>query len=68
MRVIFFTALTQKNLSKKKSTLPLCGDNSISFNQIEIFVKDHNKVNSKIINIKDIKQLPTIIKKSNSRY
>ena len=59
----FFYGSNSKKLVKNKSTLPLCGDNSISFNQIEIFVKDHNKVNSKIINIKDIKQLPTIIKK-----
>ena len=43
MRVIFFMVQIQKNLVKKKITLPLCGDNSISFNQIEIFTKDIKK-------------------------
>ena len=56
-------APSQKKLVKKKSTLPLCGDNSISFNQIEIFIKDKKKINSKLIDIKNINKLPQIIKK-----
>ena len=51
----FFYGSTSKKLIKKKLTLPLCGDNSISFNQIEIFTRDKKKVNSKIIDIKNIK-------------
>ena len=39
----FFYGPNSKRLVKKKSTLPLCGDNSISFNQIEIYVKDKKK-------------------------
>ena len=59
----FFYGSLSKRLIKKKITLPLCGDNAISFNQIEIFTKDKKKVNSRIINIKDISKLSSIIKK-----
>ena len=59
----FFYGTYSKKLVKKKSTLPLCGDDSISFNQIEIFTKDKKKVKSKIINIKNINKLPHSIKK-----
>ena len=52
---------------KNKLTLPLCGDNSISFNQVEVFIKDKKKVNSRIINIKNINKLPTRIKKKVSQ-
>ena len=53
----FFYGSHSKKLVKNKSSLPLCGDSSISFNQIEIFIKDKKKVNSKIINIKNINKL-----------
>ena len=59
----FFYGSISKKLIKKKITLPLCGDNFISFNQVEIFTRDRKKVNSKIINIKDINKLPKKIKK-----
>ena len=59
----FFYGFTSKKLVKKKSTLPLCGDSSISFNQVEIFTKDKKKINSRIINIKDINNLSSNIKK-----
>ena len=59
----FFYGSSSKKLIKKKLSLPLCGDNAISFNQIEIFVKDKKKVSSKVINIKSINKLPSIIKK-----
>ena len=63
----FFYGSNSKKLVKNKSSLPLCGDNSISFNQIEIFTKDKKKVNSKIINIKNINKLPLNIKKKVSK-
>ena len=44
----FFYGSNSKKLIKKKLSLPLCGDNTLSFNQIEIFVKDEKKVSSKI--------------------
>ena len=59
----FFYGPNSRILVKKKSTLPLCGDSSISFNQIEIFTKDKKKVSSKVINIKKIHSLPLAIKK-----
>ena len=59
----FFYGSSSKKLVKNNSTLPLCGDNSISFNQIEIFIKDKKKVTSKIIDIKNINKMPQSIKK-----
>ncbi len=59
----FFYGSTSKNLIKKRKTLPLCGDSSISFNQIEIFTRYRKKVSSKIIDLKDIHKLPLVIKK-----
>ena len=57
----FFYGETSKNLIKKKLSLPLCGQTSISFNQIEIFTRYKKKVYSKIIDIKNVKKLPLII-------
>ena len=59
----FFYGSTSKKLIKKKLSLPLCGDDSISFNQIEIFTREKKKVNSKIIDIKKIRKLSPVIKK-----
>ena len=59
----FFYGSNSKKLIKKKLTLPLCGDNNISFNQIEIFIRDKKKIKSKIININNIGKLPLFIKK-----
>ena len=59
----FFYGSVSKKFNKKKITIPVCGDNSISFNQVEIFTRDKKKIKTKIINIKDVKKLPPIIKK-----
>ena len=59
----FFYGNNSKQLVKAKLTLPLCGDSSISFNQIEIFIRSKKKINSKIIYIKNIKNLPKDLKK-----
>ena len=59
----FFYGSNSKKLIKKKISLPLCGDSAISFNQIEIFIKNKKKVSSKIINIKSINKLPATLKK-----
>ena len=58
----FFYGSNSKKLIKKKLTLPLGGDNSISFNQIEIFIRQKNNIKSKIIKIKNIKKLPVVIR------
>ena len=39
----FFYGSTSKKLIKKKLSLPLCGDDSIYFNQIEIFTREKKK-------------------------
>ena len=59
----FFYGNISKNLIKKKLSLPLCGQTSISFDQIEIFSRNKKKVSSKIINIKNIRKLPSVIRK-----
>ncbi|MDC0943234.1 dihydropteroate synthase [Pelagibacteraceae bacterium] len=58
----FFYGSTSKQLIKKKLALPLCGNSLISFNQIEILIREKKKVKSKIIDIKNIKKLPIAIK------
>ncbi len=59
----FFYGSDSIRLIKKKITLPLCGENSISFNKIEIFIRDKKKVESKIIELKDVKKLSARIQK-----
>ena len=59
----FFYGSTSRHLVKKKLSLPICGDNSISFNQIEIFEKDKKKVKSKIIDLKNIKKISLIVRR-----
>ena len=59
----FFYGSNSKKLIKKKLTLPLCGNSSISFNQKEIYTREKKKISTKTINIKNIKKLPLIIKK-----
>ena len=63
----FFYGSNSRKLVKKKLTLPLCGDNSISFNQVEIFIRNKKKVDSKIISIKKLKKLPLIVRKKISK-
>ncbi len=61
----FFYGSESRKLVKLKLSLPLCGEISTSFNQIEIFIKEKNKIYSKIINIKNINKLPLALKKKN---
>ena len=63
----FFYGSNSKKLVKKKLTLPLCGDSSLSFNKIEIFIRNKKKINSKIIDIKEIKKLSSSVKKKISQ-
>ena len=59
----FFYGQNSKKLVENKKALPLCGNSSISFNQIEIFIRDKNKINSKIINVRDIKKTSPVLRK-----
>ncbi len=53
----YFGSKSKENIAKKLS-VPLNGNNLISFDEIEII----NRKNSKVINIKDIKKLPRNLK------
>jgi len=55
----FYYGLTSKKKVKKKITLPLNGNNLMSFDSIELITRK----STKIINIKKIKNLPIKIKK-----
>ena len=63
----FFYGSHSKKLVKKKLSLPLCGEKTVSFNQIEIFTRNKKKIKSKIVNIKNIKKLPLAIRDNVSR-
>ncbi len=55
----FYFGKLSKFKVKKKLSLPLHGNNLISFDTIEIISRN----NTKIINIKEISSLPRLIKK-----
>ena len=63
----FFYGSASRHLTKKGITLPLCGENLISFNKIEVFERERKKVKSRIIHLKDIKKLPLIKRKKSFR-
>ena len=62
----FFYGQDSRQLVKKKLTLPLCNDSTISFNQIELFSRNKKIVKTKIIDLKGIRKLPKKIKKKNN--
>ena len=55
----FYYGLKSKSLVKKKKTLPLNGNNEISFDKIEII----SRKSSKTINLNEIHKLPISLKK-----
>ena len=55
----FYFGSKSVQLVAKKKTLPLNGNNQISFDQIEIISRNSKK----LINIKDIKKLSIFLKK-----
>ena len=58
----FFYGEFSKKQVKTKNSLPLCGSNEVSFNQLEIFARNGRYVSSKIIKISELKNLPKKIK------
>ncbi len=59
----FFYGSNSKKLIKQKITLPLCGEKSVSFNQIEVFERHKKYVKSKVFDLKDLKTLPKTLRK-----
>ena len=59
----FYYGYFSKKLVKKKLSLPLCGNQNISFDKVEIFSRGKKKIISKIVNLNQIKFLPNLIKK-----
>ena len=59
----FYYGKNAKALIKKKLALPLCGNINQAFDKIEILSRKRNKVSSKILNIKKINSLSSVIKK-----
>ena len=53
----FYYGEIAKALIRKKKALPLCGNNLIAFDQLEIFIRRNNKIKSKFILLKNIKNL-----------
>ena len=53
----FYYGIGAKKLIKKKLALPLCGNNNIAFDKAEIFRRKGNTIYSKVIKIKEIKNL-----------
>ena len=47
----FYYGLNAKILIKKKLALPLCGNKSIAFDQVEVFIRKNNQVLSKIMEL-----------------
>ena len=54
----FFYGKSSVKLVNQKKALPLNGNKDISFSQVEII----SRVSKKIINIKDIKKLPKLLR------
>ncbi len=59
----FYYGVNAKVLIKKKQALSLCGNKDIAFDRIEVITRKKNKVSSKIISIKKIKNLDISLKK-----
>jgi len=55
----FYYGDVSENLVKKSKTLPVGGNSKISFDHVEILSRQNNK----LIHIKEIKNLPIILKK-----
>ena len=58
----FYYGKFSKKLVQNKRTLPLGGNREISFDKLEIFSRNKNKISSQIIDIKKIRSLSKKIK------
>jgi len=60
----FYHGRVAEKLIRSKKALPLNGKKNLAFDNIEIFIRDKNKVNSKLIHLRDIKKLSNSLKKT----
>ena len=60
----FYHGRTAEKLIRSKKALPLNGKKNLAFDNIEVFIRDKNKVNSKLIHFRDIKKLSNRLKKT----
>ena len=60
----FYHGRTAEKLVRSKKALPLNGKKYLAFDNIEIFIRDKNKVKSKSIHFKDINKLSKSAKKT----
>ena len=59
----FYYGTISKKLLKKNLSLPLCGNKNISFDKVELFLRNGNKISSKIISIKSLNKQSEVVKK-----
>ncbi len=53
----FYYGINAKLLIKKKIALPLCGNNNIAFDKVEVISRKNNKIKSKILKLKKLDTL-----------
>ncbi len=63
----FYHGQLAKKLIKNKLAFPLCGKNEIAFDKLEIFIRNKNKIKTKIIHISKISTLNKKLKPSVKR-
>ena len=59
----FYYGTKARKLLKKKQALPLCGNKDIVFNQIEIINRQKKKIETRTINLRNIKNLDNSLKR-----
>ena len=59
----FYYGGNAKKLVKKKIALPLCGNQNIAFDKVEVIIRKKNKVISKTVNLKKIYTLSSSCRK-----
>ena len=60
----FYHGRAAEKLIRSRKALPLNGKKNLAFDNIEIFIRDKKKVNSKLIHLRDIKKLSKSLKKT----
>ena len=63
----FYHGRTAEKLIRLKKALPLNGKKNLAFDNIEIFTRDKNKINTQLIHLKDVKKLSRQLKKTISK-